>query len=59
MPSSPMCGKHDIRLMLRRITGMDNVALACPYCDMEELGGGAEERSIIDDALREDTRRPN
>jgi hypothetical protein len=54
-----MCGKHDIRLMLRRIAGTDNVALACPYCDMEELGGGAEERSIIDDALRSNNKLPN
>ncbi len=54
-----MCGKHDIRLMLRRIAGTDKVAIACPYCDMEELGGGAEERKIIDDALRKNPKRPN
>ena len=54
-----MCVKHAICLMLRQIAGTDNVSLACPYSDMEELGGGAEERSIIDEALRENWRRPN
>ncbi len=56
---SPRCGKHDVRLMLRRIGDSDEVELACPYCDMEKFGGGEEERSIIDAALHEKRERPN
>jgi hypothetical protein len=59
MPPTPMCGKHDIRLMLRRIAKSGEVALACPYCDMEELGGGKAERSLIDNALREKEKPPH
>jgi len=54
-----MCGKHDIRLVFRPIAVTGNVDLAFPYCDMEELGAGAEEHSITDDALRDNTKRPN
>jgi hypothetical protein len=38
--------------MLRRNAKTGEVALACPYCDMEERGGGEDERKIIEDALR-------
>jgi hypothetical protein len=54
-----MCGKHNIRLMLRRIAIFGEVILACPYCDREELGGGKAERSLIDDALREKAKPPD
>lgn len=59
MLPTPMCGKHNVRLMLRRMAKSGEVALACPYCDMEELGGGKAERSLIDDALREKVKRPH
>jgi hypothetical protein len=59
MQSTPRCGKHDVRLMPRRIASTAEVTIACPYCDMEEFGGGEAERSIIDDALREKARKPN
>jgi hypothetical protein len=59
MQPAPRCGKHDIRLMQRRIAHTGEVAIACPYCDMENLGGGEAERSIIEDALSEESRKPN
>lgn len=55
----PVCGKHGTRLMLRRIGDSDEGDLACPYCDMEELGGGEQERNLIDDVLREKSAPPN
>jgi len=58
MPKA-MCGKHAVPLMLRRNSRTGEIALACPYCDMEERGGGQDERSIIDDALREKPKQPN
>jgi hypothetical protein len=59
MPPTAMCGQHDVCLMLRRVGETGEVALACPYCDMEQLGGGESERQIIDDALREKPTRLN
>lgn len=59
MPSMAMCGKHTVPLMLRRDDKTREVARACPYCDMEELGGGEAERSIIDQALGEKPKLPN
>ena len=44
--------KHTVPLMLRHDATTGAVALACPYCDMEERGGGEDERRIIEDALR-------
>jgi hypothetical protein len=44
--------------MLRQINKDTAGVLACPYCDMEKLGGGEVERSIIDDALC-NRRKPN
>ena len=58
MPTA-MCGKHDVHLMLRHNDSSGEVLLACPYCDMEELGGGEAERSIIDEALERRDMRPN
>lgn len=52
MPPEPTCAKHAVPLMLRRNAKTGEVALACPYCDMEERGGGEDERKIIEDALR-------
>ena len=59
MPPKPMCAKHTVPLMLRRNTGTGEVALACPYCDAEERGGGEDERRIIEDALRGKQEKPN
>jgi hypothetical protein len=58
MPSA-MCGKHDVRLMLRQNDSSGKISLACPYCDMEELGGAEVERSIIDEALGKKGMQPN
>ena len=44
--------------MLRTSYENEAGALACPYCDLEELGGGETDRSIIDDALYEKV-KPN
>ena len=55
MTPTRMCAKHGISLMLRRNAKTGEVALACPYCDMEERGGGDDERKTIEDALG----RPN
>jgi hypothetical protein len=51
MPSTAKCGKHDVRLMSRRVGETGEIALACPYYDMEQLGGGESERQIIENAL--------
>ncbi len=51
MIPSAMCGKRDICLMERQNGSTGEVSLACPYCDMEELGGGDAERSIIEEAF--------
>jgi len=51
MPPKPICAKHTMVLTLRRNAKTDEVALACPYCDMEERGAGEDERQIIEDAL--------
>ena len=59
MTPTAMCGKHDIPLMLRHNGNNGQVSLACPYCDMEELGGGEAERSVVDDALGKRDMRPN
>jgi len=59
MSPAPLCGKHGARLMLRRIGDSDDIAVACPYCDMEQLGGGEQERRIIDDVLRKKSSQPN
>jgi hypothetical protein len=59
MSPKAMCAKHGIPLMMRRNDTTLEVALACPYCDMEERGGGEDERSLIEEALREKSRQPN
>jgi hypothetical protein len=59
MPPKAMCAKHGIPLMMRRNVTAGETALACPYCDMEELGGGEDERVLIEEALREKSRQPN
>jgi hypothetical protein len=43
MPPQAMCAKHAVPLMTRRNAKTGEVALACPYCDMEERGGGEDE----------------
>jgi hypothetical protein len=58
MPPEPICAKHGVALMLRRNAATGEVALACPYCDAEDRGGGEDERKIIEDAL-ERRKRPN
>jgi hypothetical protein len=45
--------------MMRQNAKTGEVALACPYCDMEERGGGEDERKIIEDALRGKPKKPN
>jgi hypothetical protein len=59
MIPTAMCAKHGISLMLRRNATTDEAALACPYCDMEERGGGDDERKIIEDALRGTPKKAN
>ena len=59
MPPKAMCAKHGTPLMMRRNVTTSEIALACPYCDMEERGGGDSERSLIEEALREKSKRPN
>jgi hypothetical protein len=59
MSPKPMCAKHAVPLMLRRNTKTGEVALACPYCDAEERGGGEDERRIIEYALRGKQEKPN
>jgi hypothetical protein len=59
MPSKAMCGKHAVPLMLRRNAKTGEVALACPYCDMEKRGGGEDEKTLIEDALRKKPKRLN
>ena len=59
MPPKAMCAKHGIPLMMRRNATTREIALACPYCDMEALGGGEDERSLIEEALREKSKQPN
>jgi hypothetical protein len=59
MPPKAMCVKHDVPLMLRRNDATGEVALACPYCDAEERGGGEDERKIIEDALGRNQKKPN
>jgi hypothetical protein len=59
MTAKAMCGKHDVRLMLRQVKHTGDSTLACPYCDMEELGGGESERRLIDEALGRNSSRPN
>jgi len=58
MPPTPMCAKHAVPLMLRRNAQTGEVAPACPYCDMEERGGGEDERKTIEDALRGKREKP-
>ena len=59
MPPKAMCAKHAVPLMMRRNAKTGEVALACPYCDAEEHGGGEDERKIIEDALCEEPKKPN
>lgn len=58
MPPKAMRAKHAVPLMLRRNVKTGEVALACPCGDVEERGGGEDERGLID-ALREKPKRPN
>jgi len=37
MPPKPMRAKHAVALMLRRNATTGEVALACSYCDTEEV----------------------
>jgi hypothetical protein len=41
-------------MRLRRNVKTGEVALACPYCDVEERGGGKAERKAIDENLKRD-----
>ena len=59
MPPKAMCVKHAVHLMLRRNVTTGEAAMACPYCDAEERGGGEDERKIIEDALHEKPGKPN
>ena len=48
MPLTETCAKHGISLMLRRNDTTGEVAMACPYCDAQERGGGEDERKITE-----------
>ena len=59
MPPKAMCAKRAVALMVRRNAKTGEVALACPYCDIEERGGSEDERRIIEGALDGKPKRPN
>jgi hypothetical protein len=45
------CPKHGTRLLLRRNAATSEIALACPYCHLEDRGGGETERNAVSDVL--------
>ena len=41
------CPKHNVPLMLRENAESGELALACPYCDVEAQGGGDKELNVV------------
>ncbi len=51
------CPKHNVPLTLRENAETGELALACPYCDVEAHGGGDKELKIVADAMKKITRQ--
>ena len=54
--SQTLAQKHKVPLMLRENAEKGELALACPYCDVEAHGGRDKELRIVADAMKRTTR---